>query len=230
MRRKRVPVVLQMNAVECGAACLAMILTYHGRHTTLTQCRDLLRIGRDGVTAQAIARTARSLGLRVRAFSAPLDDFKYVPLPVIVHWNFDHFVVVERWSPGRVDIVDPAQGRRRLTADQFDAGFTGVLLTFEAGIQFQPRNEIAQQSLCRYLGSLIRQPGAAAILAQVLVASAILQVIGLAIPLLTKLLVDQIIPHQIASAMTMLGAGMIILVLALTVTSYVRGAFVIYLQ
>jgi len=219
-----------MNAVECGAACLAMILTYYGRRTTVAQCRDLLGIGRDGVTAQAIVRAARSLGLRVRAFSTPLDGFKYVPLPVIAHWNFDHFVVVERWSPERVEIVDPARGRRRLRADEFDAGFTGVLLTFEPGVQFQPRHGMNQPSLGRYIGSLIHQPGAAAILAQILGASAILQVIGLAIPLLTKVVVDQIIPHQIRSTMTMIGAGMIILVLALMVTSYLRGAFVIYLQ
>ena len=229
-RQKRVPVILQMSAVECGAACLAMILTYHGRDTTLTECRDLLGTGRDGVTAQAIVKAARSLGLRVRAFSAPLDDFKSVPLPVIVHWNFNHFVVVERWSPGRVEIVDPGQGRRRLTADEFSAGFTGVLLTFEPGVQFEPRNAMIRPSLYRYLVSLIHQPGAAAILARILAASAILQVIGLATPLLTRMLVDQIIPRQIASAMTMIGAGMVIVVLASMVTSYMRGVLVISLQ
>src|SRR5262245_51355466 len=126
--RRRVPVVLQMNAVECGAACLAMILAYHGRHTPLAECSERLGIGRDGVTAQSIAGAARTLGLRVRAFSAPSADFTHVPLPAIGHWNFDHFVVVERWSPKSADIIDPAEGRRRITADQFDAAFTGVVL------------------------------------------------------------------------------------------------------
>lgn len=127
-RSRRVPVVLQMNSVECGAACLAMVLGYFGRRTPIAECRERCGIGRDGVTAQTIVRAARSYGLRVRALSVEPADFTYVPLPAIVHWNFNHFVVVERWSPARVDIVDPAGGRCRLTPDEFDAGFTGVVL------------------------------------------------------------------------------------------------------
>jgi ABC-type bacteriocin/lantibiotic exporter with double-glycine peptidase domain len=151
-------------------------------------------------------------------------------LRVIVHWNFDHFVVVERWSPEFVEVVDPAQGRRRLTAEQFDAGFTGVLLTFEPGNEFEARNDIPQLALRCYLRSLIRQSGTRGILGQILGASVILQLIGLTIPLLTKVLVDQVIPLQIAGAMTMIGVALIFLVLALMVTSYMRGAFLIYLQ
>jgi HlyB family type I secretion system ABC transporter len=219
-----------MNAVECGAACLAMILAYHGRQTPLAECSERLGIGRDGVTAQSIVRAARTLGLRVRAFSAPSADFTDVPLPAIAHWNFDHFVVVERWSPERADIIDPAEGRRSITADQFDAAFTGVVLTFETAVQFAPRTETPRPLLLRYLTSLIHRPRAAAILGQILAASALLQAIGLALPLLTKVLVDQVIPYQLASAMPLLGAGTVILVAALMVIGYLRGVLLIYLQ
>ena len=97
------------------------------------------RFGTDGVTAQGIAKEARRFGLRVRAYSVSLNDFKYVPLPAIAQWNFNHFVVVERWSHERVVIVDPAVGRRKLTAAEFDEGFTGVVLTFEPGVSNSKR-------------------------------------------------------------------------------------------
>ena len=135
-RSRRVPVVIQMNNVECGAACLAMVLGYFGRKTPVSECRDRCDIGRDGVTAQTITAAARSFGLRVRAFSIEPADFNNVQLPAIAHWNFNHFVVVERWSPESVDIIDPAVGRRRLTPDEFDAGFTGVVLMMEPGVQY----------------------------------------------------------------------------------------------
>lgn len=113
---RRVPLILQMTDLECGAACLAMILNFHGRKTKIFECRECLGVGTDGVTAQGIAKEARRFGLRVRAYSVSLNDLKYVLLPAIAHWNFNHFVVVERWSPKRVVIVDPAVGRRKLTA------------------------------------------------------------------------------------------------------------------
>jgi peptidase C39-like protein len=129
--RRRVPLLLQMSVVECGAACLAMILSYYGRRTSASECREWFDIGRDGLTARAIAEAARHYGLRVKAFSLEPRDFKHVSLPAIAHWEFKHFVVVEHWSAKKVEIVDPALGRRQLTAAEFDAGFTGVVLTLE---------------------------------------------------------------------------------------------------
>src|SRR5438105_126211 len=117
---RRVPVVLQMSAVECGAACLAMILSYYGRKTAITDCRECFAIGRDGVSARLMAKVARDQGLRVKAYTLEPDKFKFVPLPAIVHWNFNHFVVVESWTKQRVRLVDPAVGRYSVTAEEFD--------------------------------------------------------------------------------------------------------------
>lgn len=85
--RRRVPIRLQLSSVECGAACLAMILSYYGRNTKVAECYERLGIGRDGVTARSIANVARSYGLRVKAYSIETADFQYVQLPAIVHWN-----------------------------------------------------------------------------------------------------------------------------------------------
>ena len=134
LRRKRVPELIQMSSTECGAACLAMILSYHGRATAIAEVRDRCGVGRDGLSALAIVKAARQYGLRVRAVSLPRNDMRFVPVPAIVHWEFNHFVVLERWSLQHVDIVDPALGRRRLSAQEFDEGFTGVVIELEPGI------------------------------------------------------------------------------------------------
>src|SRR6185503_15978751 len=145
-------------------------------------------IGRDGTTAQTIAQAARRYGLRAKAFSIELADFRYVPLPAIVHWNFNHFVVVERWSPRSVTIVDPAHGRRRLTPGEFDAGFTGVVLVLEPGVQFERARAEARPVWRTYLMSTLRLPATAGMLAQVLAASFCLQLLGLALPAFAKVL------------------------------------------
>ena len=97
--RKKVPVVLQLNAVECGAACLAMILSYFGRKTRLEECRVALDCGRDGVSAQSVVAAGRRFGLRTKALSLPAEGLSQVNHPCIVHWNGSHFVVLERWIP-----------------------------------------------------------------------------------------------------------------------------------
>lgn len=228
--RHRVSVMLQLRAVECGAACLAMILSYYGRKTQISECRGCLGIGRDGVTAQTIAKAARQHGLRVKAFSLEPAAFKYVQLPAIVHWHFNHFVVVERWSPKQVGIVDPSSGRRQLTADEFDAGFTGVVLTFEPGVHFEHRHTIGRRSRYHYLKYMWHLPGIPAVLVQILGTSLLLQVLGLALPIFTKMLVDHVLPLTITNVMALLGLGMVIVVLALMVISYLRAALLIYLE
>src|SRR4051812_19820476 len=95
-RHPRVPVLLQMNVIECGAACLAMILSYFGRESSVAECRASLGIGRNGISAQRIAEIARRSGLRVKAFKAEPSDLPSLQLPAIAHWSFNHFVVIER--------------------------------------------------------------------------------------------------------------------------------------
>ena len=137
-RRRRVPLTLQMDNIECGTACLAMILNYYGRKTSLSEVRERCGVGRDGLSALTIVKIARLYGLRVKAISLRdnLSDFRYVKLRTIIHWEFHHFIVVERWKPKRVDVVDPALGRRSISMEEFNRYFTGVVLQMEPGVQF----------------------------------------------------------------------------------------------
>lgn len=217
-----------MSEVECGAACLAMILQYYGRKTSVSEIRDRNGIGRDGLSALAIVKAARSYGLRVRAVSLPNTDFRYVTLPAIVHWEFNHFIVVEHWSSNGVDVVDPAIGRRRLTAEEFDAGFTGVVIMLEPGVQFVRHIQSPRMSIRSFIMQYFQQNPSSFL--QIIAASLVLQVFGLGVPLLTKVVVDQIIPLQMESILPYLALGVLILVAAQTTTTLLRSFLLIHLK
>jgi len=228
--RRRVPPVLQMTAIECGAACLAMILSYYGRKTKVAEVRDLYGVGRDGLSALGIVKAARSYGMRVRAISlqGQIDDFRFISLPVIVHWEFNHFMVVERWSADHVDVVDPAVGRKRLSREEFEQGFTGVVIMMEPGEQFLRHRRASRLTLASYAVQYVKRAPLA--LLQIVVASLILQVCGLAIPILTKVVVDQVIPLRLNSIMPLLGIGVVSLLLAQLVILVLRSFILIYLE
>lgn len=227
MGRRRVPELRQMSATECGAACLAMMLNYYGRQTSIAETRTTCGVGRDGLSALTIVKAARAYGLRVRAISLRQNEFRGITLPAIIFWRFNHFLIVERWSEKWVDVVDPALGRRRLSAKEFDAGFTGIVLMMEPGAQFTSYTTAKHLSLWSYLKSVFLFPK---FVFQVLGASLLLQLLGLVFPLLTKLFFDQIIPNQLESMMSIVGVGILLLALAQLFMTLLRSSLLIYLQ
>ncbi len=229
--RRRVPVVLQLGARECGAACLAMILRYHGREVSLEECRERLSVGRDGSSALTIATAARSYGLRVRSYTvAEPSDLRHLPLPALVHWSFNHFVILERWSPRKAEIVDPAAGRREVTTTELDTAMTGVVLSFEPGPEFERGGERRASPWPSYLRHLLLGRGTPGLLAQILAASLVLQLLGLALPLLTKVIVDRVVPHGLHHLFGMLALGIGIWTLTLVVTHALRSLLLLVLQ
>ncbi len=227
---KRVPVILQMTPHECGAASLAMVLSYYGRETTVSECRRFLHTGRDGLSARAIAQAGREQGLQVRAFSMEPAGLAQLPMPAIIHWNFDHFMVVESWSPSVVKVVDPAMGRRKLTPEEFGVGFTGVVLAMEPAEGFTTQKAQNKLTWREYLKQILRTPGTLGFMGQVLGASALLQVLGLVFSLFTMVLIDTILPEQRVSLLTMLGLGMVVLVASQVVLGYLRSSLALYLE
>lgn len=140
MRNKvYVPLVLQMENAECGAASLAMVLRYFGKKSiSLEQLRVDCNVSRDGVTAKGIKSAAEKNGLVCRAFKATPESVKGVALPAIVHWNMGHFTVLCGYGKNCFYISDPAIGRYKVSCDEFDRSFTGVVLTFEKSEAFIP--------------------------------------------------------------------------------------------
>jgi ATP-binding cassette, subfamily B, bacterial len=227
--RRRVPVMLQTASTECGAVCLGMVLAYHGRRTEIAKLRDDFGAGRDGIKARTLVRVAREHGLQVRSFSVELPRLQELQLPAIVHWEFNHYVVLERLRPREVDIIDPAFGRRSVTMEEFARSFTGIAFTFEPGLHFERRG--TQRSSWRALAlHLLRTPGVRSLLGQVFAASLLLQGLGLVLPLLTKVLVDRVLPTRMEGFMPLLGAGMVLVILTQLVMGYLRSALLLSLQ
>jgi ABC-type bacteriocin/lantibiotic exporter with double-glycine peptidase domain len=228
LRPRHIPVLYQMSAVECGAACLAMLLSYHGRKTSVSEVRDRCNVGRDGLSALDIVKAARMYGMRVRAVSLQENDFRLVTLPAIVHWEFNHFLIVERWSPTHVDLVDPALGRRRVTIAEFDNSFTGVVMMLEPGVQFD-RNSAARHIRLRSFAQNYVKTAPVSFV-QILGASLLLQLFGLALPVLTAVVVDTIIPFGLKDVLALLAIGLLLLMIAQLVTTLLRSLVLLYLQ
>lgn len=135
----KVPVVMQMEALECGAASLTMILAYYDKWIPLEQIREDCGVSRDGSNAKNILLAARSYGLTAKAYRYDPDRLKEVGrFPMIAHWEFNHFIVVDGFKGDKVYINDPARGTVVMTYQQFDEGYTGICLMFEPGEGFEP--------------------------------------------------------------------------------------------
>ena len=139
--RFRTRTVFQMEAVECGAASLAMILQHYGLVTPLEQLRINCGVSRDGSTAKNMLSAARKYGLKAQGWKKELDGLWDLGAPAVLFWNFNHFVVLEGVDAKGCWLNDPAMGRRRVTWDEMDASFSGIVLTFEPTPAFKPGGE-----------------------------------------------------------------------------------------
>lgn len=188
-RPRRTPTVLQMEAVECGAAALGIILGYHGRWIPLEELRLACGVSRDGSKASNIVKAARRYGLIAQGRRRDPEGLRAFDAPVILHWNFNHFLVLEGIRSDRVFLNDPAVGPKEVTWEELDHAFTGILLEFEPGEEFEQGGE--RPSL---LPSLRRRlAGSHLALAFVILAGLALVVPGLAAPVFAKIFVDEIL-------------------------------------
>ncbi|HWU91203.1 MAG TPA: peptidase domain-containing ABC transporter, partial [Kofleriaceae bacterium] len=226
-RRGRVPFVQQLEWTDCGAACVAMVLGLFGRDVTLDEVREVVGGGgRAGADALSLGRAAEWYGLRSRGLTIDLPHLKFLPAGTILHWEFNHFVVFERLTRRGAEIVDPARGRRTIPEAQLRTSFTGVALVFEQTDAFVAQR--AGSGRWAWYGQQLA--GQRHLLARVIVMSLLLRVFALAVPLLTAVLVDRVIPRADESLLAVVMIGLGGMLLFQVVTSLVRTHLLLQLR
>ena len=188
MGRIRTPTVQQMEASECGAACLAILLRHYGRQVSLLELREVCGVSRDGSDAASLLRGGALYGLRGKGFRMEIAALRQRQLPVILFWEFNHFVVLEGFDEGRVALNDPAIGPRWVSQAAFDEAFTGVVLELHPGPNFQRGGKLPSfWPLVR--SRLFKEPGP---LLFTLLASLLLIGPQLAMPVFSQIYVDEV--------------------------------------
>ncbi len=187
----KVPVVMQMEALECGAACLCMIAAYYKKWIPLTQVRSDCGVSRDGSIAKNILNAGRAYGFKAAGYKLEPSSLESLPLPAIIHWNFNHFVVLcgMDFSKSKIYINDPARGRVTVTLEEFDQSFTGIALTFVPTEEFKPEGK--QKSVLTFAKRCLKGALKPFVLAT-LVSSA-LAIIGLLSPIFGRVFLDNLL-------------------------------------
>ena len=189
IRRVRTPTIIQMEAVECGAAALGIILGFFGKWVKLEELRISCGVSRDGSKASNVLRAVRSYGLESKGFQIEADNLRTFETPFVVFWNFHHFLVVEGFSRDKVHINDPGTGPRTISYQEFDNSYTGVALTFAPGSNFKSDGE--QPSSWKSL--LARLNGGGPALSLVMLASLFLVIPSLVVPAFNRIYIDRVL-------------------------------------
>lgn len=187
--RIRTPTVIQMETAECGAAALAIVLAHFGRIVPLEEVRIECGVSRDGSRASNILKAARHYGLTAKGFRLEPDQLRKMKFPQIIHWNLNHFVVLEGFRSRTAYINDPASGPRKVAWEEFDQSFSGVTIALEKSADFKPggRNRSITAGLKR------RATGVAPALTLAVLAGLFLVIPGLVVPVCAKIFIDEIL-------------------------------------
>lgn len=194
-RRISVPLIMQAHATECGAACLCSVLAYFDHWVPLTELRDRCEVSRDGSTAAGILRAARHYGLKCTGHTGDTELLKAMQLPLILFWEFNHFVILEGYNRKHFFLLDPAVGRRIISAAEFSKSYTGVALQFRATSRFM-RSRTRRKGLGQYLSLWFKGSTGAVVFAAM--CGLLLAVFSLVVPAALALYIDWVLGKNTA--------------------------------
>jgi NHLM bacteriocin system ABC transporter peptidase/ATP-binding protein len=189
----KVPVVMQMEALECGAASLTMVLAYYGKWIPLEQVRADCGVSRDGSNAKNVLKAARSYGLNAKGYRYEPEELKKNgKFPCIIHWNFNHFLVLDGFKGNKAVLNDPARGTYTVPMETFDNSFTGICLMFEPSESFVPGGK--PKSMISFAKEKLRGAGAA--VAFTVITTVITALIGIINPAFSRIFIDRLLTGQ----------------------------------
>ena len=189
----KVPVVMQMEALECGAASLAMICAYYEKWIPLEQIRVDCGVSRDGANAKNLLVAARSYGFVAKGYRYEPEDLKKQgKFPCIIHWNFNHFVVLDGFKGNKAYLNDPAKGSYSVSMETFDNSFTGICLFFEPSENFEPSGK--RKSVFSFAASRLK--GAKTAVAFVILTTLISALIGIIMPAFPRIFMDRLLTKE----------------------------------
>ena len=222
----KTPTIYQMEATECGAASLSMIFAYYGKHMPLEKMRIETGVSRDGCNAKNIMRAGKKYGFEVKGFRKSLDNLLKLTPPCIIHWNFNHFVVYEGQKGKNYYINDPAMGRRKLTYEELDDAFTGIVLTFEKKKEF--RKSKKERTLFSFIKTRLK--GQYSSIMALIGIGLLLVFPGMVIPVFSQVFIDDILLGGNTDWMTAFLAIMAFTMLFQAVLTLYRSLLLLKLQ
>lgn len=218
----KVPVVMQMEALECGAASLSMILAYYEKWIPLEQVRADCGVSRDGCNAKNLIKAARSYGLVAQGYRYEPDTLKQSgKFPCIIHWNFNHFVVLNGFKGNKAVLNDPAKGCYTVSMETFDKAFTGICMMFEPSETFQPSGR--QKSMLRFAKNKLKGAGVA--IAFTVITSVIASLIGIIEPAFSRIFLDRLLTGQNPDWFKPFIYGLLALSVVRLVVAFIQAVF-----
>lgn len=224
-QRKRLPIIIQTEATECGLACLTMISSYYGHDVNLNGMRALHPVSMKGVSLETLITLSAQMELGARALRLDLEEMNQLQLPAILHWNLNHFVVLKSVKRNKIVIHDPASGERQMTIRQASDHFTGVALELLPTTNFKRQKARKTMRLSSLWGRLV---GLKRAVVQTLILSIILQIIVLASPFYLQLVIDEAVVKFDFKFLLLLAIGFGALSIINTVTSMMRSWTILY--
>jgi len=224
---RRIPIILQSEAPECGIACLAMVASYHGHLTDLIAMRVRLSPSLKGVTLKHISQVAESMGLAARGVQAPLEALGKLQLPAVLHWDMNHFVVLTKVSGKSIVVHDPARGMRKLSIGEASKHYTGVAMEFTPTSSFRKQDEREKISAWQLLSA---GSGLGGSIFQLVLLSLAIEVFAIAMPFFLQLTVDRVLVGRDRDFLTVLGIAFGALVIIQVVVTAVRAWVGVYLS
>ncbi|MFA5625870.1 MAG: peptidase domain-containing ABC transporter [Thiohalomonadaceae bacterium] len=225
--RRKLPLILQTEATECGLACIAMVAGFHGLRTDLATLRRIFLVSIKGSTLGQLMQLAHSLNLTTRPVKLKLEDLPQLRLPCVLHWNFNHFVVLKAVDRNTVTIHDPAFGLRKLSLDEVSDQFTGVALELWPNTAFKPvvfRQRVRLRDLWGHVTGLYRSLG------QILLLAVSLEVFALVSPFFLQWVIDNVIVSGDRDLLTTLALGFGLLMLMQQGISTLRSWVIMHMS